>query len=459
MIRSVNPATARLIEEFQPLDGSALEGRLQAAHLAAPLWRRAPIDDRAKLLVRAADALRDSQEDHARGLTLEMGKTVRAGREEVAKCERTLRWYADHAADFIAEKRISDDGAVSYEPLGAVLAIMPWNFPYWQVIRFAAPALAAGNVALLKHASNVPRCALALERLFAAAGAPSGVFQTLLIEVDSVADVIADERIAAVTITGSEAAGRSVAATAGKHLKKCVLELGGSDAFIVLADADLATAARTAAQARTVNNGQSCIAAKRFIVEQAVANEFVTRFEHEISSLRVGDPLREDTDIGPLASAQIRTEVHEQVLRTIAQGARLALGGRSLESPGYFYEPTLLTDVPLDSPAATEEIFGPVAPVFVVADTSEAIALTNASRFGLGASIWTGDEQRGRRLAAEIQAGTVFVNGMVASDPRFPFGGIKASGYGRELSIEGMHEFMNIKTVRYGVNSAGSRAE
>jgi succinate-semialdehyde dehydrogenase / glutarate-semialdehyde dehydrogenase len=459
MIRSVNPASGRVIEEFQPIDDSGLRLRLEQAQGAASLWRRTPLDDRTKVLVRAADALRDSQEDHARGVTLEMGKPIRAAREEVAKCERTLRWYADHAADFIAEKPISDDGAVSYEPLGTVLAIMPWNFPYWQVIRFAAPALAGGNVALLKHASNVPRCALALEELFATAGAPTGVFQTLLLEVDSVADVIADERIAAVTLTGSEEAGRSVAATAGRHLKKCVLELGGSDAFIVLADADLAAAARGGARSRTVNSGQSCIAAKRFIVEQPIANEFVTKFERELTSLRVGDPMLEDTDIGPLATAQIRSEVQAQVARTIAQGARLVLGGRSPDSPGYFYEPTLLTGVPFDSPAATEEIFGPVAPVFVVADASEAIALANASRFGLGASIWTGDEQRGRRLAAEIQAGTVFVNGMVASDPRFPFGGIKASGYGRELSVEGMHEFMNIKTVRYGVNSAGSRAE
>lgn len=339
-------------------------------------------------------------------------------------------------------------GEVRFEPLGAVLAVMPWNFPFWQVMRFAAPALAAGNVALLKHASNVPQCALALEDLFQRAGAPAGVFQTLLIPSARVESVIGDGRVAAVTLTGSTPAGRSVAAAAGRFLKKTVLELGGSDPFVVTATADLDRAARTAVLARIVNNGQSCIAAKRFIVEAPVAGEFTARFVAGMSALRVGDPLDDDTHVGPLATASIRDELAAQVRETVSRGAELLLGGRAVDGPGWYYEPTVLADIPPGSPAREEELFGPVASVFQVPDLDAAIALANETTFGLGASAWTRDPAAADRLARELQAGSVFINGMVASDPRYPFGGIRRSGYGRELSTWGLREFVNVKTVR-----------
>lgn len=455
-IASVNPTTGEIAATFIPLSADDVENRIARAAAAFEVWRRSDLGLRTQTLTHAAEILENDLDHHARLLTSEMGKTIRAARDEVTKCARTLRFYAEHAAGFLADRVLAHDGHVSYEPLGPVLAIMPWNFPYWQVVRFAAPALAAGNVALLKHASNVPRCALELERLFSRAGAPDGVFQSLLIETSAVAPIIADRRIAAVTLTGSEAAGRAVGAAAGQNLKKCVLELGGSDPFVVLADADIEGATRTAVASRTVNNGQSCIAAKRFVVENAVAEAFITAFAAGMRGLRVGDPLNEETDIGPLANRQIRDEVASQVDRTVAAGARIEVGGRVIERPGFFYEPTVLTHVPPDSPAAREEVFGPVAAMFVARDADDALAIANDTRFGLGANVWTRSEATAERFAHGLQAGTVAINGMVASDPRFPFGGVKSSGYGRELGAEGMREFMNVKTVRTGPRETGT---
>jgi succinate-semialdehyde dehydrogenase / glutarate-semialdehyde dehydrogenase len=460
MIESINPANEQLVAQFTPLDSAAIDRKLSEAFAAFTMWSARGVDHRAQVLTRAADLLARERERHARLLTGEMGKTIRAAREEVAKCERTLRYYADNAGDFLADTSVREDGRVSYQPLGVVLAIMPWNFPYWQVVRFAAPALVAGNVALLKHASNVPRCALELDALFRDAGAGTGTFQTLLIEVDDVASVIADERVAAVTLTGSERAGREVARTAGEHLKKCVLELGGSDPFVVLADADVAEAARVAAISRMVNNGQSCIAAKRFVVEAAIAEQFTELFVAAVRALKLGDPMDEASDIGPLAMERIRDEVASQVERTTAAGAQVLAGGRPGARPGFFYEPTVLAGVPLDSPAAVEEIFGPVAPIFIADGADHALELANATRFGLGASVWTRSQPMAERFARGLEAGTVSINGMVASDPRFPFGGIKKSGYGRELSVEGMREFLNIKTVRWnGPTASTAQAE
>ena len=448
MIQSINPASEEPLATFDAHTNDEVERALSDATAGFRDWRAASIAARASVLIAAADELDRERDTHAQLLTREMGKTIRAAREEVAKCARTLRFYADNAPAFMRDKTEFDDGRVAYEPLGAVLAIMPWNFPYWQVIRFAAPALAAGNVALLKHASNVPQCALQLERLFARAGAPRGVFQTLLIETSAVEAIIADERVAAVTLTGSEAAGRAVGGAAGRHLKKCVLELGGSDPFVVLAGADVREAAGVAASARTVNNGQSCIAAKRFIVEHAAHEEFTSAFVGAMRALRLGDPMDESTDVGPLAMQRLRDELHSQVQRTVAMGARVLCGGEPREGRGFFYPPTVLAVVPADSPAAREELFGPVAPIFVAEDAGHALQLANDNRYGLGASVWTRDAAVAERFARELESGTVAVNGMVASDPRFPFGGVKNSGYGRELGIEGMHEFVNIKTIR-----------
>ena len=451
-IQTVNPATGETVESFAALTDSELEERLTAAHDAFVQWRAQSVATRTTVLGRAAALLDERSEKYAALMTLEMGKTIRSAREEVAKCASALRFYATHATDFVGPERVSlgADGSaiVRYEPIGPVLAVMPWNFPFWQVVRFAAPALAAANVALLKHASNVPQCALALESLFADAGAPHGVFQTLLLESSRVAGVIADDRVAAVTLTGSEAAGREVGAAAGRALKKSVLELGGSDAFIVLADADIAHAARMAAQARTINNGQSCIAAKRFIVAGSVADRFEEAFVRAMTALRVGDPFAENTDVGPLATPVIRDEVHDQVQRTVAAGAQLRCGGIMPDGVGNYYPPTVLVEVPPGSAAAVEEVFGPVAAVLRGRDDAELLALANASRFGLGASVWTSDSRRADIFVERIEAGVVCVNRLVASDPRLPFGGVKSSGYGRELAAVGLREFVNIKTVR-----------
>jgi succinate-semialdehyde dehydrogenase/glutarate-semialdehyde dehydrogenase len=448
-IASVNPFSGETLRTFEADDDTRIEEKLARARQAFDKWRREPVAARADVLRAAARILDDERERFAALATEEMGKTISAARDEVAKCALTCRYYADSAAVFLRKEPIDgDDQAVWLEPLGVVLAVMPWNFPYWQVIRFAAPALAAGNVGLLKHASNVPQCALALAELFRRAGAPDGAFQALLVAGDRIEGIIADPRVAAATLTGSEAAGRSVGGAAGKHLKKSVLELGGSDPFIVLGSADLERAVATAVKARVVNNGQSCIAAKRFIVLDAQYEVFASRFVEAMRALKVGDPSQEDTDVGPLATPAIRDEVAKQVDQSVAQGARLLLGGERPRGAGSLYPPTVLGDVPADAPAAREEVFGPVAALFRARDAEDALAIANRSPFGLGASVWTRDRNEALWFARELEAGSVFVNDMVASDPRFPFGGVKLSGYGRELGPFGLREFVNVKTVR-----------
>ncbi|MBI1809195.1 MAG: NAD-dependent succinate-semialdehyde dehydrogenase [Gemmatimonadetes bacterium] len=450
-IATVNPTTGALVRSFDEHDDAHVDRALSRARDAAATWRRATIAERTALLHGVADALERDRERLAALATLEMGKTVQAARDEVAKCAFACRYYAAHAEPLLAPEPLHIDGAdavLHFQPLGVLLAVMPWNFPFWQVVRAAAPAILAGNVVVLKHASNVPQCALALEALVAGAGAPPGVFQTLLVSAARTGAIVEDARVAAVTLTGSEAAGRDVAAHAGRAIKKTVLELGGSDPFVVLADADLALAASNAVKGRMINNGQSCIAAKRFIVVEAVADEFESRFIEFVRALRVGDPMDPATDVGPLATRQIRDELASQVERSVRAGARLAVGGGPVAGPGFFYAPTVLTGVPLDAPALTEELFGPVAPVVRVRDTDEAIARANATAFGLGASVWTRSGALADRATDEIDAGMVFVNTIVASDPRFPFGGVKASGYGREVGLQGLREFVNVKTVR-----------
>lgn len=437
------------VEEHTAQD---VEERLSHAHAAFESWRHTTFSERARVLSSAAAILENERESFGKLMTQEMGKTLASAMAEAVKCASACRYYAEHGADFIASESVTtteaEHGFVRYDPLGAVLAVMPWNFPFWQVIRFAAPAIAAGNVALLKHASNVPRSAIALEDLFRRAGAPRGVFQTLLIGSSRVESVIADQRIHAVTLTGSEGAGRSVAATAGKHLKPVVLELGGSDAFVVTESADLERAATVAVSARLVNNGQSCIAAKRFIVTERAADEFLEKFVERMKSVRIGNPLDAATELGPLAMASIREDLHRQVSDTVRAGAELLTGGKPVDGAGFYYQPTVLTNIPANSPAHGEELFGPVASVFRARDLEHAVAIANDSRFGLGASVWTGKRAEADYCARELVCGTVFVNEMVASDPRFPFGGVKASGYGRELGVWGLREFVNTKTVR-----------
>ena len=453
---SVNPATGDVLAVIADHTEADIERLLSRAALAAARWRATPLEARTAMLRRMADLLDEEREPLARLATLEMGKPVAASRQEVAKCALLCRYYADEAAALLAPERVvrdgREEGAVHFLPLGVLLAIMPWNFPYWQAIRAAAPALAAGNVVLLKHASNVPQCALAIERLFTAAGAGDGAgdgaFTTLLIAGSRAGGLIEDPRVAAVTLTGSEAAGRDVGARAGRAVKPCVLELGGSDPFVVLASADVDAAAATAVRARCINNGQSCIAAKRFIVHEEVYDAFAERFTAAMRALVIGDPLLDTTDIGPLATASIRSEVDDQVRRTVAAGARVLCGGVVPPGPGNTYPPTVLGNVPRDSATAREEVFGPVAPLFRVAGADEALALANDTTFGLGASVWTRDPAEARRFADGIETGSVFINAMVASDPRFPFGGVKASGIGRELAREGIRSFVNVKTVR-----------
>jgi succinate-semialdehyde dehydrogenase/glutarate-semialdehyde dehydrogenase len=446
---SANPATGEVLQRVPAHGPAEIEARLAAAEAAFRTWRATPQAKRADQLRRVAARLEATREPLARLMTLEMGKPIQAARAEVDKCAAACRHYADAADDYLAPEAIEGGGGrLIFQPLGPILAVMPWNFPLWQVIRFAAPALLAGNVALLKHASNVPQCAIALEAVFREAGTPPGVFSALLVGAAAVEGLIADRRVAAVTVTGSEAAGRAVAAAAGRHLKRSVLELGGSDPFIVLPTADLDRAVATAVRARLINNGQSCIAAKRFIVADAVYDRFRDGFVAAMRGLRIGDPLDEHTELGPLATAAIRRELHAQVERTVALGARVALGGHPRPGAGHFYAPTVLEAVPRDAPAAREELFGPVAALFEVAGFAEAIALANDTRFGLGASVWTTDPEEAARAAEALEVGTVSVNEMVVSDPRFPFGGIKDSGYGRELGLAGLREFVNVKTVR-----------
>jgi succinate-semialdehyde dehydrogenase/glutarate-semialdehyde dehydrogenase len=449
-IATVNPATGQTIRTFTPLSEPELDARLQCAADAFRRYRRTPLADRTRLLLKAAEILESEKEKFGRLMVTEMGKTVKAAVEEAAKCAWGCRFYAENAQRFLTEEVVETTATrsfVTYQPIGPVLAIMPWNFPFWQVFRFAAPALAAGNVGLLKHASNVPQCALAIQDIFRRAGFPEGCFQTLLIETDRVRRVIEDPRIAAATLTGSTGAGSHVASAAGKQIKKTVLELGGSDPFIVMPSADLDAAVRTAVKARTINNGQSCIAAKRFIVVEEIAEEFERRLVAGIEGLVVGDPLDSATDVGPLANeAQVKT-LADQIARSVAAGARLLSGGYPLERPGYYFAPGVLTGITEDSPAYTEEIFGPIALLFRVPDIDEAIRLANDSDFGLGASAWTHNQRERDRFILELEAGMVFINAMVVSDPRLPFGGVKRSGYGRELGAYGLREFVNIKTV------------
>ena len=450
-IATINPATGETLKTFDALTAGELDDRLQRASDAFERHRRTPLAERAEKMRRAGEILDADRERWARLMTTEMGKPLGAARAEAEKCAWVCRHYAEHAARMLAPRPVDVGGTargeVHFLPIGAVLAVMPWNFPFWQVFRFAAPGLMAGNVGLLKHASNVPQCALAIEEIFLRAGFEEGVFQALLVGSDAVAGILDDDRVAAATLTGSTPAGQSVAERAGRNLKKTVLELGGSDPFIVMPSADLDAAARTAAKARCINNGQSCIAAKRFIVHAEVADAFEQRFVRAMEALRVGDPMQDGTDVGPLATAAIRDEVDEQVRTSVAAGARVLTGGTALEGPGFYYPPTILADIPEDAPAYREEVFGPVASLFRVADIGEAIALANDSPFGLGSSVWTRDEAERRRFIGEIEAGMTYVNAMVASDPRLPFGGVKQSGYGRELGEFGIHEFVNIKTV------------
>jgi succinate-semialdehyde dehydrogenase/glutarate-semialdehyde dehydrogenase len=449
-IATVNPATGETLRSFTPLTSAELETRLSRAAEAYRRHRRTPIAERARSMLKAAEILEQEKEAFGRLMVTEMGKPLKAGIEEAAKSAWGCRYYAENAERFLADEVVETSASrsfVSYQPIGPVLAIMPWNFPFWQVFRFAAPALMAGNVGLLKHASNVPQCALAIEDIFRRAGFAEGVFQTLLIETDQVRRVIEDPRIAAVTLTGSAAAGGQVASAAGKAIKKTVLELGGSDPFVVMPSADLDAAVRTAVKARVINNGQSCIAAKRFIVAEPIADEFERRFVAGMEGLTVGDPMDPATEIGPLASeAQVRT-IAEQVEQTVARGARLLTGGRRLDRRGFYYAPTVLSGISPDSPAYHDEVFGPVALLFRAQSIDEAIRLANDVPFGLGASAWTNDPAERARFIAELEAGLVFINAMVASDPRLPFGGVKESGYGRELGPFGLREFVNIKTV------------
>jgi succinate-semialdehyde dehydrogenase/glutarate-semialdehyde dehydrogenase len=461
-IATINPATGETSRSFEPLSETLIEQRLSLASAAFQQHRRTSFAERAQRMTWAAEILEAEKQALARLMTTEMGKPLKAAGEEVAKCAWACRYYAEWAERFLADEEIESSATrsyICYQPIGPVLAVMPWNFPFWQVFRFAAPALMSGNVGLLKHASNVPQCALAIEDIFRRAGFPDGVFQTLLVGSDQVGRLIEDERVRAVTLTGSEAAGGQVASRAGKHIKKSVLELGGSDPFIVMPSADLEEAVKTGIKARTINNGQSCIAAKRFIIAESIYAEFERRFVAGMEALRVGDPALETTDIGPLATAAVLKDLDEQVQKSVAAGARVLTGGRRLEQPGNYYAPTVITDIPRSAPAYTEELFGPVALLFRVRDAGEAIRVANDSSFGLGSSAWTQDEDERARFVEEIEAGSVFINGMVASDPRLPFGGVKHSGYGRELSYYGIREFVNIKTVWIKEASGQNRAE
>ena len=449
-IATINPATGEALQTFDELSEQQLEQKLQLAADAFRNYRHTTFRERSEWITKAAEILEAEKPTLARLMTIEMGKPIKGAVAEIEKCALVCRYYADNAERHLADEVIETNATHSYvcfQPLGPVLAVMPWNFPFWQVFRFAAPALMAGNVGLLKHASNVPQCALAIEDIFQRSGFPNGAFQTLLIGSALVEKVLNDPRVAAATLTGSEPAGRSVASIAGKQIKKTVLELGGSDAFVVMQSAHLEEAVTTAVKARTINSGQSCIAAKRFIVATEIYQEFESRFVEEMKALKVGDPLHETTDIGPLATGQILKDVADQVRISVAAGALVLTGGQKMKRTGNFYEPTVLTNIAADSPASCEEIFGPVAMLFRVKSIDEAISLANNTSFGLGAAAWTNDEQEKQRFVKELEAGSVFINGMVASDPRLPFGGIKNSGYGRELGEFGIREFVNIKTV------------
>ena len=449
-IASINPTTGETLKSFSALTAAQLEEKLQLAAETFRAYRHTPMNERASMMQRAAEILEADKQALGKMMTAEMGKPIKAAVAEAEKCAWVCRYYAENAQSHLADQVVETNAQKSYvrfQPLGPVLAVMPWNFPFWQVFRFAAPALMAGNVGLLKHASNVPQCALAIEDIFARAGFPKGSFQTLLTGSDAVEGILNDRRVVAATLTGSEPAGRSVAAIAGKQIKKTVLELGGSDPFIVMSSANFEEAVTTAVKARTINNGQSCIAAKRFIVAAGIYDEFERRFVEEMRALKIGDPMEESTDIGPLATPQIVNDLDEQVKKAVASGARVLTGGKKIDRPGNFFEPTVLVDVDINAPVSCEEIFGPVAMLFRASDINEAIGIANATQFGLGSSAWTNDANEQAQFIEELEAGSVFINGMVASDPRLPFGGVKNSGYGRELAEFGIREFVNIKTV------------
>ncbi|MER5974420.1 NADP-dependent succinic semialdehyde dehydrogenase [Streptomyces sp. NPDC002055] len=465
-IATVNPTTAETLKTFDGLGRAEIEDRLARAHAAFRRHRTTGLPQRVELMRAAADLLEADRDDIARTMTVEMGKPVTQSRAEAAKCVKAMRWYADHAEELLADERparadIEDSGAadtvVRYRPLGPVLAVMPWNFPLWQVVRFAAPTLLAGNVGLLKHASNVPQTALYLEDLFRRAGYPEGCFQTLLVGSDAIADILRDPRVAAATLTGSEPAGRSVASIAGDVIKKTVLELGGSDPYLVLPSADLDKAVATAVTARVQNNGQSCIAAKRFIVHDRVYDTFVAGFVQRMSALAVGDPLEDATEVGPLSSEQGRRDLEELVDDARGRGATVLCGGGRPEAhpAGWFYEPTVLADITPDMRIHHEEAFGPVATLYRVPDVDEAVRLANDTPFGLSSNVWTRDDAEQQRCARDLEAGCVYFNGMTASHPAFPFGGVKRSGYGRELSGHGLREFCNVTTIWHGAPSGG----
>ena len=449
-MKSINPATGKLIGEYPVYSNDETTDIISKTQATWASWKVTDFEQRSILMHSAASVLRNEKDDLARVMALEMGKVMHEAQAEIEKCAWVCDFYADNAKAFLADEIVGTNASksfVSFEPIGIVLAVMPWNFPFWQVFRFAAPALMAGNAAVLKHASNVPACALAIEKIFVKAGFPENLFRTLMISASQVEAVIMNPYVKAVTLTGSEAAGMNVAAIAGRELKKTVLELGGADPFIVLDDADIGTCVNTAVNARMINNGQSCIAAKRFIVVESRLEEFETRKTELMSALIAGDPLLPNTQVGPLARADLRAELHEQVQASLDAGARLLLGGKSIPGPGYFYEPTIISDVRAGMSLYREETFGPVSTIIPVKDTDEAIGVANDSEFGLGASLWTNDLTRGEHLARQIESGAVFINGMTVSDPRLPFGGIKRSGYGRELSHFGIREFTNIKSI------------
>ncbi|MCB2410288.1 NAD-dependent succinate-semialdehyde dehydrogenase [Hymenobacter lucidus] len=452
-IESFNPYTGKVLRHFRAFSWAKTERILAQAARAAVSWPQTPFAERSHLLHRAADLLRERQQELARLMALEMGKPVADGRAEILKCALTCDYYADHAEEFLRDEEIKTEAQrsfIAHEPLGVVLAIMPWNFPFWQVIRFAAPALMAGNVGLLKHASNVPQCALALESIFHDAGFPPATFRTLLIGSDLVEKLLQDDRVKAATLTGSELAGSKVAAVAGANIKKTVLELGGSDPFIVLADADLELAAKTAAQARMVNAGQSCIAAKRFIVDKSIVKPFISQLKTHLLALRTGDPLDEATQYGPLARPDLADELTKQVEDSVKAGAKVELFGGQTKPGTALFRPMIISNVKPGQPAYYEELFGPVAIILEARNEEEAIRLANDSPFGLGAAVWTRDVPRGEAVARRIEAGAVFVNSMVKSSPEMPFGGVKKSGYGRELSYLGIREFVNQKSVWIG---------
>ncbi|PSB03007.1 NAD-dependent succinate-semialdehyde dehydrogenase [Merismopedia glauca] len=450
-IATVNPATGETLKTFTPIADTELEAKLTQAEQAYQNYKRIPFSQRAEWMHKVADIVENQSPQFGEMMTTEMGKPLKMAILEAQKCATVCRYYADNAEEFLQDQEIKLEKGqhyVKYQPLGVILGVMPWNFPFWQVFRFAVPALMAGNVCLLKHASNVPQSALAIEEIFLQAGFPVGAFQTLLLEASKIEKLMADPRVKAASLTGSEAAGASLAAAAGKNLKKTLLELGGSDPFIVLESANLDAAVQTAVIGRMLNNGQSCIAAKRFIVQEAIASEFTNRLLDKYRALKIGDPMSPDTDLGPLATPKILEELDRQVQASIQGGAKLLIGGKPLsDRPGNYYPPTILTEIPVGTPADQEEFFGPVALLFTVKDIDEAIAKANDTAFGLGASAWTTNLDEQKRLIEEIESGVVFINSFVQSNPSLPFGGIKRSGYGRELGLPGILEFVNIKTV------------